>query len=72
MVPASDDQRFAYKDAVFLSPHKFVGGVQSPGVLIAKKNLFKNPVPSDCGGGSVFFVSNIALCIDLNLYSMEI
>ena len=46
-----------YKDAMFLSPHKFVGGVQTPGILVAKKSLFKNPVPSDCGGGSVFFVS---------------
>ena len=27
------------------------------GILIAKKSLFRNPVPSGCGGGSVFFVS---------------
>lgn len=27
------------------------------GVLIVKKKLLKNPVPSSCGGGSVFFVS---------------
>ena len=27
------------------------------GILVAKKNLFVNPVPSGCGGGSVFFVS---------------
>ncbi len=54
----SEDQPFAYKDAVFISTHKFVGGVQTPGILVAKKNLFRNPVPSNCGGGSVFFVSD--------------
>ncbi|CAH3196907.1 unnamed protein product [Porites evermanni] len=27
------------------------------GILIAKKSLFRNPVPSGCGGGSVFFVT---------------
>ncbi|XP_022086161.1 uncharacterized protein LOC110976840 [Acanthaster planci] len=48
----------AYKDAIFLSPHKFVGGVETPGILVAKKALFRNPVPSDGGGGSVFFVSH--------------
>ncbi|XP_068718445.1 uncharacterized protein [Montipora capricornis] len=53
----SDEQSLVYKDAIFISTHKFVGGVQTPGILIAKKNLFKNPVPSGCGGGSVFFVT---------------
>ena len=39
------------------------------GILIAKKSLFRNPVPSGCGGGSVFFVSKeeAALLISLNL-----
>ncbi|KAK3696713.1 hypothetical protein QZH41_013068, partial [Actinostola sp. cb2023] len=49
------DQSLVYKDAIFLSTHKFVGGVGTPGILVAKKKLFKNPVPSGCGGGSVFF-----------------
>ena len=46
------------KDAIYFSAHKFVGGVQTPGILIAKKRLFKNTVPM-CGGGggSVFFVT---------------
>ncbi|KAL1110423.1 hypothetical protein AAG570_007954 [Ranatra chinensis] len=47
----------AYKDAIFFSCHKFVGGVQTPGILVAKKSLFVNPVPQACGGGTVFFVS---------------
>ncbi|CAF4991457.1 unnamed protein product, partial [Rotaria sp. Silwood1] len=47
----------AYKDAVFISTHKFVGGPSTPGILIAKKKLFTNRVPSDCGGGTVNFVT---------------
>ncbi|CAF3915787.1 unnamed protein product [Rotaria sp. Silwood2] len=49
--------KFAYKDAVFISTHKFVGGPSTPGILIAKKKLFTNPVPSDVGGGTVNFVT---------------
>ena len=45
------------KDAVYFSCHKFLGGVQTPGVLIAKKKLFNNPKPDGGGGGSVFFVT---------------
>ncbi|XP_037506129.1 uncharacterized protein LOC119382491 [Rhipicephalus sanguineus] len=51
------EQGLAYKDAIFISPHKFIGGPETPGVLVAKKKLFVNRVPSGCGGGSVFFVS---------------
>ncbi|CAF3474593.1 unnamed protein product [Rotaria sp. Silwood1] len=47
----------AYKDAVFISVHKFVGGPATPGLLIAKKKLFNNPVPSGVGGGTVTFVT---------------
>lgn len=28
------------------------------GLLIAKKKLFRNPVPGGCGGGTVLFVSS--------------
>jgi selenocysteine lyase/cysteine desulfurase len=45
------------KDAVFLSPHKFVGGPGTPGVLVAKRSLFCNRVPSVPGGGTVLFVT---------------
>ncbi|XP_067948234.1 uncharacterized protein [Watersipora subatra] len=51
-----DSQPFVYKDAMFISTHKFLGGPSSPGILVGKKNLFRNPVPADCGGGTVFFV----------------
>ena len=45
------------KDALYFSVHKFVGGAQTPGLLVAKKRLFANPVPHAGGGVSVFFVS---------------
>jgi selenocysteine lyase/cysteine desulfurase len=46
-----------YKDAVFLSPHKFIGGPGTPGVLVAKKALFTNRVPAVPGGGTVAYVN---------------
>ncbi|XP_071789190.1 uncharacterized protein [Asterias amurensis] len=45
------------KDAVFISTHKFVGGVGTPGLLVAKKRLFVNKVPHGAGGGTVAYVS---------------
>ncbi len=47
----------SHKDAVFLSPHKFIGGPGTPGVLIAKRHLFKNRVPTMPGGGTVAYVN---------------
>jgi selenocysteine lyase/cysteine desulfurase len=55
-----DDQEggdLVYKDAVFLSPHKFIGGPGTPGILIAKRHLFQNRVPSSPGGGTVSYVT---------------
>lgn len=43
-------------DAVFISPHKFLGGPQTPGLLVAKKSLFTNFVPVQPGGGTVLWV----------------
>ncbi|KAL4128541.1 hypothetical protein PRIC2_007526 [Phytophthora ramorum] len=50
----------AYKDAVFFSGHKFVGGPGSPGVLVVKRNLMTNEVPTMPGGGTVLFVTEKA------------
>jgi len=44
-------------DAVFISPHKFIGGPGTPGVLAARKALFKNRVPGMPGGGTVTYVN---------------
>ncbi|XP_015929072.1 uncharacterized protein [Parasteatoda tepidariorum] len=51
------NEGLAYKDAIFISPHKFVGGPDTPGILVAKKNLFSNSVPCEPGGGTIFFVT---------------
>ncbi len=48
----------AYKDAVFISPHKFIGGPGTPGLLIAKRALFQNRVPTVPGGGTVAYVND--------------
>ncbi|SER77906.1 Selenocysteine lyase/Cysteine desulfurase [Pedococcus cremeus] len=47
----------AYKDAVFLSPHKFIGGPATPGVLVVRRELTTNRVPDVPGGGTVAFVN---------------
>ncbi len=47
----------AGKDAVFISPHKFIGGPGTPGVLVARRELFRNRVPTMPGGGTVQFVN---------------
>ena len=47
----------AYKDAIFLSPHKFPGGPGTPGVLVVKRALVDGTVPTVPGGGTVTFVS---------------
>ena len=47
----------AYKDAIFISPHKFIGGPGTPGILVAKKHLFTNRVPAMPGGGTVSYVN---------------
>ncbi|HEX6887176.1 MAG TPA: aminotransferase class V-fold PLP-dependent enzyme [Candidatus Nanopelagicales bacterium] len=47
----------ARKDAVVLSPHKFVGGPGTPGVLIIRRELLTNRVPDVVGGGTVRYVS---------------
>ncbi|GIF02642.1 aminotransferase class V-fold PLP-dependent enzyme [Actinoplanes siamensis] len=44
------------KDAVFLSPHKFAGGPQTPGVLVVDRRLMTNRVPVTPGGGTVAYV----------------
>jgi selenocysteine lyase/cysteine desulfurase len=46
-----------HKDAVFVSPHKLVGGPGTPGLLLARRALFTNAVPSVPGGGTVAYVN---------------
>ena len=46
-----------YLDAVFVSPHKFIGGPGTPGVLVVRRELLDNRVPDVPGGGTVMYVN---------------
>lgn len=50
--------KISYKDAIFFSPHKFVGGPGTPGVLVVRKSLLHNTVPVVPGGGTVAYVNS--------------
>jgi selenocysteine lyase/cysteine desulfurase len=51
------DDEDAHLDAIFFSPHKFLGGPGSSGVLIFNKKLYKNMVPDNPGGGTVSYTN---------------
>jgi selenocysteine lyase/cysteine desulfurase len=57
--PAGDPSHAAldYKDAMFVSPHKFIGGPGTPGLLVVRKALLTNSVPAVPGGGTVAYVN---------------
>ncbi|HEV2886932.1 MAG TPA: aminotransferase class V-fold PLP-dependent enzyme [Jatrophihabitans sp.] len=57
MYGGSERDPLAYFDAVFLSPHKFIGGPSTPGVLVARRALLTNRVPVVPGGGTVAYVN---------------
>ena len=54
MHPENEDEML---DAIFFSPHKFLGGPGSSGVLIFNKKLYKNTVPDNPGGGTVSYTN---------------
>lgn len=54
MHPKNADE---YLDAITFSPHKFLGGPGSSGVLIFNKKLHKNLVPDNPGGGTVIYTN---------------
>ncbi|WP_339862663.1 aminotransferase class V-fold PLP-dependent enzyme [Paremcibacter congregatus] len=54
---AQDEKGDSSLDAIFISPHKFIGGPGTPGVLVIKRRLLTNRVPSVPGGGTVSYVS---------------
>lgn len=51
MHPADDDMKKL--DAIFFSPHKFLGGPGSSGVMIFDRSLYNSPSPDNPGGGTV-------------------
>jgi len=55
MHPKKDKNGFL--DAIFFSPHKFLGGPGSSGVLVFNKKLYHNMVPDNPGGGTVSYTN---------------
>jgi selenocysteine lyase/cysteine desulfurase len=55
MHPDDDDE--SKLDAIFFSPHKFLGGPGASGVLIFDRSLYKNKVPDQPGGGTVLWTN---------------
>lgn len=47
------DDELERLDAIFFSPHKFLGGPGAPGVLVFNKKLYTLHVPDQPGGGTV-------------------
>lgn len=50
-------QNGTHLDAIYFSPHKFLGGPGTPGVLIFNKKMYKNVVPDQAGGGTVLYTN---------------
>jgi len=42
-----------YLDAIYFSPHKFLGGPGTTGILVFNKKLYANNIPDHSGGGTV-------------------
>ena len=61
-------------DAIFFSPHKFLGGPGTPGVLLMSKILYQlgSSPPSTCGGGTVSFVNGFSEKASHSLKKTEI
>ena len=50
-------EELAHADAIFVSPHKFIGGPGTPGLLVVRKEVVHNSVPEAVGGGTVEYVN---------------
>ena len=49
-------------DAIFISPHKFIGGPGSSGILVFNERIYKSALsPTSSGGGTVDFVSSASV-----------
>jgi len=47
----------AYFDAIFFSPHKFLGGPGTSGILVFNENIYRQDLPpTTAGGGTVTYV----------------
>jgi selenocysteine lyase/cysteine desulfurase len=51
------EEKGAHLDAIYFSPHKFLGGPGTSGVLIFNKKIYKNKIPDQPGGGTVVYTN---------------
>lgn len=69
MHPADPAERL---DAISLSTHKFLGGSEGSGVLVAHRDLFRSAVPERPGGGTVSYVADFErLSVDYTTHLAE-
>lgn len=54
MHPVNKEERL---DAIFFSPHKFLGGPGSSGILLFDSDLYQNAIPDHPGGGTVTYTN---------------
>ncbi len=54
MHPVNSQQQL---DAIYFSPHKFLGGPGTSGALVFNKSLYHNKVPDNPGGGTVMWTN---------------
>ncbi|MEA3451474.1 MAG: aminotransferase class V-fold PLP-dependent enzyme, partial [Bacteroidota bacterium] len=52
-----NDEKGEYFDAIYFSPHKFLGGPGSAAVLVFNKNMYTNLIPDNPGGGTVLWTN---------------
>ncbi|MDP4261399.1 MAG: aminotransferase class V-fold PLP-dependent enzyme [Bacteroidota bacterium] len=51
------EEKGKHLDAIYFSPHKFLGGPGTPGVLIFNKKIYTNIIPDQPGGGTVVYTN---------------
>jgi selenocysteine lyase/cysteine desulfurase len=61
----------AYIDAIFISPHKFLGGPGTPGLLVINKSLARNKCPFYPSGGTVRYTSDETTIFSTNVETKE-
>jgi len=49
------NEKGAHLDAIYFSPHKFLGGPGTPGILVFNKKIYKNKIPDQPGGGTILY-----------------
>jgi selenocysteine lyase/cysteine desulfurase len=48
-------EKDTHLDAIYFSPHKFLGGPGTSGVLIFNKRIYKSTIPDQPGGGTILY-----------------